>query len=145
MGEAILVLNPKLGADLKFIRKQAAQLPSKTRFIASQFHRYLSDNLNLQIAKHSCDLAEMLVQNLAQVPQITVTQPRQSNAVFAIIPQAWIKPLREDFFFYVWDEKTFECRLMTSWDSKAAEIENFISRVKILSSAPQLTDQDLAE
>lgn len=133
MGEAILVLNPKLSEDLKFIRKQAAQLPSKTRFIAAQFSRYLQNNLYDLIANHSCAMAEKLFQELRHIPQVTITQPRQSNAVFAIIPQTWIKPLRENHFFYVWDEKTFECRLMAGWDTTANEIDDFILQIKKLS------------
>ncbi len=133
MGEAILVLNPKLADDLKYIRKQAGQLPSKTRFIAAQFSRYLTDDLFLQIANHSCAMAELLYQNLQSLPQITITQPRQSNAVFAIIPKPWVKILREKYFFYVWDEKTFECRLMTSWDTTSAEIYEFTNLIKKLS------------
>ncbi len=133
MGEAILVLNPKLADDLKYIRKQAGQLPSKTRFIAAQFSRYLTDDLFLQIANHSCAMAELLYQSLQSLPQITITQPRQSNAVFAIIPKPWVKILREKYFFYVWDEKTFECRLMTSWDTTSAEIYEFTNLIKKLS------------
>ncbi len=132
MGEAILVLNPKLDTELKFIRKQAGQLPSKTRFLAAQFSRYLSDNLNLEIAKHACDMAEMLYQNLKSIPQIKITQARQSNAVFAIFPQPWIKILREKYFFYVWDETSFECRLMTSWDTTRDEVTEFTNLITTL-------------
>ena len=133
MGEAILVLNPNLAEDLKYIRKQAAQLPSKTRFIAAQFSRYLQDNLYGQIADHACSLAEKLFQELKLIPQVKITMERQSNAVFAIFPQTWIKPLREHHFFYVWDEKNFECRLMTGWDTSASEINDFILRIKKIS------------
>ena len=135
MGEAILVLNPKLADDMKYIRKQAAQLPSKTRFIAAQFSRYLSDNLYGQIADHACSLAEKLYQELKLIPQIKITQPRQSNAVFVILPQPWIKPLREHHSFYVWDEKTFECRLMTTWDTTTAEVDDLVQRIKELSNS----------
>ncbi|OFZ29295.1 MAG: threonine aldolase [Bdellovibrionales bacterium RIFCSPHIGHO2_01_FULL_40_29] len=135
MGEAIIVLNPQLGEDLKYLRKQAAQLPSKTRFIAYQFSKYLSTQLYLEIATHACTMAEQLAHGLSSIPQIQITRPRQSNAVFARIPQPWIKILREQFFFYVWDEKTFECRLMTSWDTQDNEITAFIDLVKELSLA----------
>ncbi|MBC7419730.1 MAG: aminotransferase class V-fold PLP-dependent enzyme [Bdellovibrio sp.] len=136
MGEAILVLNTELakGAhqQLKYIRKQSAQLPSKTRFIAAQFSSYLDHQLYLQISHHACEMAERLLQGLKQIPQVRITCERQSNAVFAMIPQAWVKPLREKYFFYVWDEKTFECRLMTSWDTTTAEVDEFIHRVQQL-------------
>lgn len=136
MGEAIVVLNPELAQkakhDLKYIRKQAAQLPSKTRFIAAQFGRYFENDLYLQIAQHSAHMADRLFQGLKEIPQIRITCERQSNAVFVVFPKEWIKKLREHFFFYVWDEKTFECRLMTSWDTTENEIDSFIDLVRQL-------------
>lgn len=139
MGEAILVLNPALAQqakqDLKYIRKQAAQLPSKTRFIAAQFAEYFSNDLYLQIAQHSTLMAERLFQGLKKIGKIKITCERQSNAVFVIFPKDWIKKLRERFFFYVWDEKTFECRLMTSWDTTENEIDAFVDLVRQLDQA----------
>lgn len=136
MGEAIVVLNPALAQkakqDLKYIRKQAAQLPSKTRFIAAQFAAYLENELYLEIAKHSTRMAEKLFNDLQKISKIKITCERQSNAVFVIFPKEWIKKLRETFFFYVWDEKTFECRLMTSWDTTETEIDNFVDLVRNL-------------
>jgi threonine aldolase len=137
MGEAILILNPNLAAtaksELKYIRKQSAQLPSKTRYIAAQFQRYFQDKLYLEIASQSCGMAENFFQKLKQIPEVKITRPRQSNAVFAVIPQKYLKKLRDKYFFYVWDEKTFECRLMTSWDTKEEEIDGFINLLKSMS------------
>ncbi len=133
MGEAILVLNPDLAQaskqSLKYIRKQAAQLPSKTRFIAAQFSRYLQNNLYMEIAGHSVSMARKLHQGLSQIAGITITAPRESNVVFAILPKDWIKRIKEKYFFYVWDEKTLECRIMTSWDTKPEEVEDFIQQL----------------
>lgn len=135
-GEAIVILNKDLQKDFKFIRKQAAQLPSKTRFIASQFSSYLKDETYLKIARHSMQMADLLHSELEKICKTTdsikITQPRQSNVVFAIIPKKLIKPLRENFFFYVWDENTTECRLMTSWDTTTDDIHGFITNLKSL-------------
>lgn len=134
MGEAILVLNSELAKSaknkLKYIRKQAAQLPSKTRFIAAQFERYFTNELYLEIASHSCAMAERLYQGLREIPEIKITAARQSNSVFAVIPKDWVKQIKEKYFFYVWNEKTFECRLMTSWDTTPAEVDDFIHQLQ---------------
>jgi threonine aldolase len=63
--------------------------------------------------------------------------PRQSNAVFVKIPPKLVKALRKSFFFYVWDEVSFECRLMTSWDTQREDIENFAQNLRLLLSANQ--------
>lgn len=133
MGEAVVFLNPMLYKDCKYYRKQLAQLPSKTRFISAQFLEYLSDNLWKEIAHHSCEMAEKLYQSVKAISGVEVTQAREANAVFARIPQQWVKPLRESFFFYVWDEHTFECRWMTSWDTEITDIAGFVQGLKELS------------
>ncbi|AGH95290.1 threonine aldolase family protein [Pseudobdellovibrio exovorus] len=138
MGEAVLVLNPSLSSSakqkMKYLRKQITQLPSKTRFISAQFHRYFSDGLYLQIAKHSCRMAQLLQEGLAQNTAVQITAAVQSNAVFAVLPKEIVKPLKEKFFFYVWDEKTFECRIMTSWDTTEAEVQEFIHELQLLTA-----------
>lgn len=136
MGEAVLVLNPELARrarqDLKFRRKQLGQLPSKTRFIAAQFERYLSTDLYLEIARHSCSMARRLREGLEQIPGLRLTAATESNAVFAVLPKEWIKAVRESYFFYVWDEKNLECRLMTGWDTTADDVDGFIRRLNEL-------------
>src|SRR5918998_1916646 len=44
-GEAVVFFDPALAEEFKFVRKQSAQLPSKTRFIAAQFAALLEGDL----------------------------------------------------------------------------------------------------
>lgn len=133
MGEAVVFLNKELARDFKYIRKQSAQLPSKTRFIACQFQAYFENNLWQDIAQHSHNMAVSLYNAVKDIPHVTVRGAPQSNAVFAKIPSTWVKPLREKYFFYVWDEHSFECRWMTSWDTRIEDIHGFASALKELS------------
>lgn len=132
-GEAVVVLNPGLNENMKYYRKQLGQLPSKSRFLAAQFSEYLGTDLWKNIAEQALQNAQILLETVSKIPGVRVTQKTQSNAVFACIPQKWVKPLREKYFFYVWDEKTFECRWMTSWDSEKMEILDFANSLKELS------------
>ncbi|MFN3696347.1 MAG: threonine aldolase family protein [Pseudobdellovibrio sp.] len=132
-GEAVLIFNPNLQKDFKYIRKQAAQLPSKTRYIACQFQAYLKQKIYKNISAHCHEMALYLEEKIKKnIIAINITQPVQSNAVFCLIPKNWIKQLRQQHFFYVWDENTFECRLMMSWDTQKADIDDFISLAKML-------------
>lgn len=133
MGEAVIFLNKALAHDFKYVRKQSAQLPSKSRFIACQFIEYFKNDLWKDIAGNSLERARELYDAVRDIPGVGVRTPPTSNAVFATIPSAWVKPLREKFFFYVWDENTFECRWMTSWDTQSADIQNFALAIKELS------------
>lgn len=133
-GEAILFLRSGLNQDFKFIRKQAMQLASKTRFIASQFLTFLGTDLWLENAQHANATAQLLAQGLTANPQAHITQKVQVNSVFVIFPKAWIGKLREEAFFYVWNEVNFECRLMTSWDTQPDDIHRFLQRLSSLTS-----------
>ena len=133
MGEAVVFLNSNLSEDFQYIRKQSAQLPSKTRFISAPFCTYLETDLWQDIAKHSLKMAQALFESVKNIPGVEVTQAVQSNAVFAKIPKAWVSPLKKERFFYVWDEQTFECRWMTSWDTQLEEIDSFTNKLKELS------------
>jgi threonine aldolase len=63
---------------------------------------------------------------LRKYSQITLTQPVQANGVFAILPAELIQPLQEIYFFYVWNERTNEVRLMCSFDTTENEVDEFV-------------------
>lgn len=132
-GEAVLILNSDLKKKAPYVRKQLGQLPSKSRFIAAQFIAYFRNDLWKEIGSHSMKMAQELRIRIEDLPGVEVMYPTDSNAVFVKLPQAWIKSLREQFFFYVWDELTFECRLMTSWDTQIDDIIQFSEALKSLS------------
>ncbi len=124
-GEAVIFFNPQLSKDFKYIRKQGMQLGSKMRFISAQFSALLKDDLWLKNAQHANKMAKYLEENVRNISQISITQPVEANAVFAIVPPQYIPPLQEKFFFYVWNESTSEVRWMTAYDTTYKDVDNF--------------------
>jgi threonine aldolase len=131
-GEAVVVFHEELAHSIRFQQKQAMQLASKTRFIAAQFEALLHDDLWLRTAAHANNMARMLAQKLAEIPEVRVTQPVQANAVFATLPRAWNEPLSQAFPFYIWDEQINEARLMCAWDTQEEDIDAFVSMMESL-------------
>lgn len=129
-GEAIIFLNKELGQDFKYIRKQGMQLASKMRFISAQFERYLSDNLWYENARHANKMAQLLAGQIKDIPQIKITQEVEANGVFAIVPKEIIPELKQEYFFYDWDEARSEVRWMTSFDTKEEDINKFVELIK---------------
>lgn len=128
--EAVIFFNPTWAKYFKHIRKQGMQLSSKMRFIAVQFNAFLSNELWYRNAKHANAMAKKLASELEKIPSVQITQPVQSNAVFAIIPPEYVPILQKKYFFYVWNEETSEVRLMCSFDTTEEEIENFVNLIK---------------
>jgi len=133
LGEAIIICNPALTPDFRYIRKQSMQLPSKSRFIAVQFLEYFNNELWKEIATQSISMTNLLYEKIKIYPEIIVKYPVESNAIFPAIPKEWFKPLREKFFFYLWNEQEHICRWMTSWDTTLEDIENFSNEILKLS------------
>ena len=128
-GDAIVLLRPELAEGARYLRKQSMQLASKMRFLAAQFDALLTDHLWLRAAGHANAMATRLAVAVRQVPGVTITQPVQANAVFAILPPEITERLQRDFAFYVWDETTGEVRWMCSWDTTEEDVDAFASAI----------------
>ncbi len=129
-GEAVCFLTPGIVKDFKYIRKQAMQLASKMRFISAQYIAYFHNDLWKKCASHSNIMASMLAEKLMTLDGIKITQPVQSNGVFAIVPGMVAEEVRKHTFFYPWNESTSEYRFMCSWDTTEEDINELIALFK---------------
>ena len=125
--EAVVFLNPELADGFLYLRKQSLQLASKGRFLAAQLDALLSDELYLRLARHANVMAARLAGAVGEVPGVTITRPVQANAVFATLPAGAAERLREQFAFYVWDERSCEVRWMCAWDTTEEDVDAFAS------------------
>lgn len=131
-GEAIVVFNPSYAQELQYLRKQGMQLHSKMRFVGAQFAAMLTDDLWKKNAAHSNRMARMLESELKGITEIRITKPVDANVVFAILPKKIVASLQEQAFFYIWNERLNEARLMCSWDTTEKEIHDFVERIRAL-------------
>lgn len=130
MGESVVILNPSLLPQAKYLRKQSAQLASKMRFLSCQFGVYLNQDFWLINARHSNAMAQKLYTGLKAIPGIAFTQQVQTNALFLTMPQPLIEALQREWFFYFWNEETGELRLVTSFDTTEEDVNALLATVK---------------
>lgn len=135
--EAILFFKVDLARQMPFIRKRGAQLFSKTRFIAAQFHAYLDDDLWLGLARHANAMANRLAAGIGNSATGELAWSNESNEVFVILSPEKAKQLREaGAHFYDWpmpndavaelspDQGLF--RFVTSYCTEAGEVDRFL-------------------
>lgn len=137
-GEAVVFRDAELARDYKFVRKQGAQLPSKSRFIAAQFNALLTEDLWLGNAAHANRCAQTLAAEIERIPQMKITQAVESNAVFALMPRDAIARVQERFFFYVWDARISEVRLMCSFDTTEEDVRDLVALIREAVSSSEL-------
>jgi threonine aldolase len=129
LSEAVVVLNPEYASAVPFVRKTYMQLASKMRFISAQLLALLDNDLWLRNATHANAMATRLAAGVSSIPGVSITQPVQANAVFAVLPTAVTERLQEDFHFYVWNHHTGEVRWMCAWDTTEADIDTFVAAI----------------
>jgi threonine aldolase len=129
IGEAVIAFRPELSENLKYFRKQSAQLYSKMRFLSAQYLAYFENDLWLKNALHANTMALELASRLKVLPGIRLTQNVESNALFLTMPPRIIRQLLQSYFFYFWNEAQNEIRLVCSWDTTIEDIESFVNTV----------------
>jgi threonine aldolase len=124
-GEAVVVLRPDVSSGLLYLRKMNMQLASKMRFVSAQLIALLEGDLWIRSARHANAMAARLHAAVRDLPGVTITQPVQANAVFAVIDRDVAERLRRKFRFYDWNPSTGEVRWMCAFDTTEADIDAF--------------------
>jgi len=129
-GEAIVFFNKDAAANFRYRMKQSGQLASKMRFLASQWIGLLATGKWLEYARHSNRMAERLCSQLSRIETVKILFPRESNAVFAKIPQPVVAKLySRGWRFYTDVGPGGGARLMCSWDTTAEDVDSFVKDI----------------
>lgn len=135
--EALVFMHPEQAKDLPFIRKRAAQLFSKSRFIACQFEAYLQNGLWLDMARHANAMAQRLQKGITSVATARLAWHAEANEVFAILNKSRAEQLQaQGAVFYPWnppraqpnllDEHEVLIRLVTSFATEVEQVDRFV-------------------
>ena len=133
-GEAVIVFSDHGKANLGYIRKQLAQLPSKMRFVSAQFNAMLADGLWLQTAAHANTMARGLYERLTDIQSLQLSPP-QANSLFPTIDHASAATLRDWSFFWDWNDALNQYRWMTSWATTTEDVDVFAKAVRSVFSS----------
>jgi threonine aldolase len=135
VGDAVVFFNLELAEEFAYRCKQAGQLASKMRFLSAPWVGMLQNNTWLKYAKQANDMAQLLHDELATVPEAKILFPRQANAVFAELPEHAIRTLwGRGWMFYTFIGRG-GCRFMCSWDTTEEDVRAFAKDIRDAISA----------
>lgn len=134
-GEAVVYLRPELAQGASFTRKQAGQLPSKTRFVAAQLLALLEDDRWIRHADHANAMARLLADGARTIDGVRLAHEPAANAVFVHLPPDAITALQAWSFFWDWDHATSMVRWMTSFATTEADVGTFLGGVEAVLSS----------
>lgn len=127
MGEALVILNENLKKDIGFYIKQNGALLAKGRFLGIQFETLFKDDLFLELAKNTNEMAKLLIKGLEDLNYKFIAKP-QTNLVFVALPNEIHEKLQNYCHYEVenaYDENHVEARFVTSWTTHDWDIKEF--------------------
>jgi len=125
--EALILFRTELADEIAVRRKRAGHLLSKGRMMAAQILAMLEDDLWLENAR----AANAAAKALAKAAGPRLVYPVEANELFLKLTDAEAARLRDrGFDFYEWGPG--QIRLVTSWDSRAEDVERLATAIAAL-------------
>ena len=133
-GEALLILNPALKKDFRYMIKQNGAMLAKGRLLGIQFVALFEDGLYYKVSQHAIDLA-MKIQKGFKDAGCEFKYNSNTNQQFPILPNTLMEKLGEKYAFSFWEKVDSEhsaVRFCTSWATKESDVDALIADLKAL-------------
>lgn len=133
-GEAVVILNPELKRDFRYLMKQKGGMLAKGRLLGIQFQvlfeqRKEAENLYMEISRHGILQAEKLRTAFKEKGYPFLVE-NTTNQIFPILPDEKLEKLREKYGFSYQervDETHSAVRFCTSWATKEEDVDRLIA------------------
>lgn len=134
-GEAVVISNPAISEDFRYMIKQRGALLAKGWLLGIQFDELMDNNLYLTIAQRANQLADKLRAIFKELGYKSLAETT-TNQVFPILPDSVLDRLSESFKFTEMeriDENHRAVRFCTSWATTADSVDALCDMLRQLS------------
>ena len=133
-GEAVVISNPAIAEDFRYLIKQRGAMLAKGRLLGVQFDALMADNLYYTISAHADAMADKIRACLEElkIPQLV---PGITNQIFPILPDSVLEELAKTICFTEmgrYDETHRTIRFCTSWATPEENVEILIGELRRL-------------
>ena len=133
-GEAVVISNPAIQEDFRYLIKQHGGMLAKGRLLGVQFEALLEDDLYFEIAAHADRLADRLREQLKEL-KVPFLVESTTNQLFPILPDEILEELAKTYVFCEQervDERHRAVRFCTSWATKEENVEQLCADLRAL-------------
>lgn len=119
IGEAVVITNPVIAEDFRYIIKQRGAMLAKGWLMGVQFDVLMENDLYFKIARHANMMADRIRDALRSKGYPIVAEDR-TNQTFTIMPDTALEVLKKDFTFSTQERVDLThtmVRFCTSWGS----------------------------
>ena len=134
-GEAVVISNPALAEDFRYIIKQRGAMLAKGWLLGIQFEALLEDGLYMKISEHADRMADRIRNTLHQLKYPLLING-VTNQIFPILPDAMLEQLKQNFTFTEQERIDAEhraVRFCTSWATESDAVDALCAELEKLS------------
>lgn len=134
-GEAVVISNPALKEDFRYLIKQHGAMLAKGRLLGVQFDALFTDDLYFEISAHAVKMADRIRDCLDSLG-VSYLVPGITNQIFPVLPDELLERLCKNFMFTEMERvsSTHRCvRFCTSWATKEEHVDALCAELKRLS------------
>ena len=133
-GEAVVISNPVIKKDFRYLIKQHGGMLAKGRLLGIQFDTLFADGLYFEISKHADRLAMRLREAFVK-KGYGLRFDSYTNQQFPILPNSHIERLKKKYSFAFWeavDDTRSAVRFCTSWATREESVDELIRDIEEL-------------
>lgn len=130
-GEAVVICDPALQRDFRYMIKRQGGMLAKGRLLGIQFETLFTDGLYEQLGRHAVELAGR-VRRAFEEKGVEMAYPSHTNQQFPILTQAQREKLGEKYAFSFWeqvDEDRAAVRFCTSWATREEDVDALVADI----------------
>ena len=124
-GEAVVIGNPAIAEDFRYLIKQHGGMLAKGRLLGVQFGALMEDDLYDVISRHAIQMANQIRNTLDNLG-VSYLVPGITNQIFPVLSDAFLEELAKKFMFTEMervDENHRAIRFCTSWASTQENVD----------------------
>lgn len=130
-GEAVVITEPSLQKDFRYMIKQHGGLLAKGRLLGIQFTALLEDGLYFRISEHADRLA-MRIRAAFEEKGYPFLYESFTNQQFPVLPDESLEVLKKKYAYTFWtrvDEKHSAVRFCTSWATREEDVDLLVEDI----------------
>ena len=131
-GEAVVIANPAINEDFRYLIKQRGGMLAKGRLLGVQFGALMEDDLYFTISRHAVEQADKIRAALDAIGASYLI-PGITNQIFPILSDGFLEELGKEFVFTEMgrvDDGHRAIRFCTSWASTDENVDALCAAIR---------------
>ena len=133
-GEAVVITNPTINEDFRYMIKQRGGMLAKGWLLGIQFAALFEDDLYFNISRHANQMADQVREVLAE-KAFPLHVESKTNQIFAVLPDSALEKLGKEFSYSYWcimEDQHSVVRFCTSWATKQDNVDLLCDAIRNL-------------